>query len=314
MLRDQATAGVIVAASILTSRALAPIEQITADWRSFVAARQAWGRLAPQLSAAAAEGPSVALPPPTRQLTVERLSVGPPSAGRVSLVDVAFTLNAGDALGVIGPSASGKSTLARALVGVWPIVRGSVRLDGATLDQWDDVQLGRHLGYVPQHPELFFGTIGENIARFELGADPQDVIRAAESARVHDLILRLQDGYETRVGPGGAGLSAGQVQRIALARAFFRQPFMIVLDEPNSNLDADGELALSDAILDARQAGSIVVLIAHRPSSLAVVNKVLVLGQGQMKAFGDRDSVLSKITRNEAPGGTPGPPKTGGAQ
>jgi ATP-binding cassette subfamily C protein len=213
------------------------------------------------------------------------------------LQDVSFALKSGDGLGVIGPSAAGKTSLARLIVGVWRPVRGKVRLDGAALDQWASADLGVHLGYLPQDAQLFDGTIAENISRFEANPDADAIISAARAAGVHDLVVRLPEGYDTRVGEAGATLSAGQRQRVALARALYRDPFLVVLDEPNSNLDSDGEAALTAALLAVRARGGIVVVIAHRPSALAAVGQVLVLSQGRQQALGPRDDVLRQVLR-----------------
>ena len=211
--------------------------------------------------------------------------------------DAAFELKAGSGLGVIGPSASGKSSLARMIVGVWPTWRGKVRLDGAAIEQWLPEDLGRHIGYLPQDVELFAGTVAQNIARFEPEPKPETVIEAARAANVHEMILQLPDGYETQVGEAGAALSGGQRQRLALARALYGDPFLVVLDEPNSNLDNEGEQALTAAIMGIRARGGIVVVIAHRPSALAGVDQVLVMDEGRMQSFGPKDEVLSKVLR-----------------
>jgi ABC-type protease/lipase transport system fused ATPase/permease subunit len=211
--------------------------------------------------------------------------------------NLSFELRAGSALGVIGPSASGKSSLARALVGVWSPQRGSVRLDGAALGQWSEEALGRHVGYLPQDVELFAGTIARNISRFDEEPDSEAVIRAARQAGVHDLIVRLPDGYDTLIGEGGMSLSGGQRQRIALARALYGDPFLVVLDEPNSSLDVDGEQALTQAILNVRERGGVAVVMAHRPSALATVDQALALANGEARAFGSRDEVLRKVLR-----------------
>jgi len=298
VIKQQATGGVIIAASILTARALAPVELAIGSWKGFVAARQSWARLEALLAALPREAPRTPLPTPSQSLTVETLSVGPPGVAKVIVSDIAFGLAAGDALGVIGPSAGGKSTLGRALVGVWRPLRGAVRLDGAVLDQWDAEAIGARIGYVPQDAELIEGTVAQNIGRFDPSADAAAIIAAATLAGVHDLILRLPWGYETPVGQNGAELSAGQRQRIALARALYGDPFLVVLDEPNSNLDAEGEQALTAAILGLRARGAIVVVIAHRPSALAAVNLVLFIADGRMQAFGPRDEVLAKVTRS----------------
>ena len=242
----------------------------------------------------------MSLPDPMRNLRVTSITLVPPGMGAAALHEVSFTLAAGSALGVIGPSGSGKTSLARALVGVWRPVRGAIRLDGATLDQWSQDVLGRFIGYLPQEVELFDGTVAENIARFEPEADPTKLIAAATAAGVHDVILRLPQGYKTQVGEGGAALSGGQRQRIALARALYGDPFLVVLDEPNSNLDALGEEALTHAIRAVRARGGIAVVIAHRPSAVAAVDHILVLNEGRVQAFGARDRILQQL-RQPAP-------------
>lgn len=303
-LAGEASGGIVFASSILAARALAPIDQAIGHWASFTAARQAWGRLARLFNAVPDEDVRpTQLPEPTRELRVEQIALAPPGAKTATVAGVGFSLQAGDALGIIGPSAAGKTTLVRALVGLWAPKAGAVRLDGASLDQWEADALGDHLGYLPQLVELFDGTVAQNIARFEPMPNSQDVIKAARAGGVHDMILALPDGYDTVLGPGGMQLSAGQCQRIGLARALYRDPFLIVLDEPNSNLDGEGETALDRAVADARERGAIVALVAHRPSALRRVNKVLVLQNGRMTAFGDRDDVLAKISAS--PGATP---------
>ena len=268
-----------------------------AHWKSFVAARQGWGRLRNLFAAFPERDEVMRLRPPGSSLSVDQLAVTPPGDRRVVVKNVSFELRAGEALGVIGPSASGKSSLARALVGVWPPARGDVRLDGATLDQWSPEALGCHVGYLPQDNLLFDGTIGQNIARFLPDADANAIIHAAEQAGVHDMIVRLPQGYETRVGEAGLSLSGGQRQRIALARALYGDPFLVVLDEPNSNLDAEGDEALGRAIAHVRARGGIAVVIAHRPSALAAVDKILVLSNGEATAFGPRDEVFQRLLR-----------------
>ncbi len=297
VIQQQATAGIIIASSILTSRALAPVELAIANWKGFVGARQSWSRLKALLAAFGDEGERLSLPAPTRTFSVESVTSAPPGTQRIVVSDVALRLEAGQGLGVIGPSASGKSSLARVLVGVWPILRGTVRLDGAALDQWSSDALGRHIGYLPQDVELFAGTVAENIARFDPEATAESVIAAGRAAGVHDLILRLPNGYETPIGDGGTLLSAGQRQRVALARALYGDPFLVVLDEPNSNLDGEGEAALTDAIIGVRQRGGIVVVIAHRPSALAGVDLVLVMAEGRVQAFGPRDEIMQRLLR-----------------
>jgi PrtD family type I secretion system ABC transporter len=289
---QEASAGVIIAATIITSRALAPIELAIANWRAFVAARQGWRRLSDALASTPAELPRVPLPAPRQSLRVTALSVMPPGSDAVALHEVGFTLNAGMALGIIGPSGSGKSSLARALAGIWKPARGVIRLDGATPDQWSPDALGRSIGYLPQEVELFAGTVAENITRFANDADPACLIAAAKIAGVHEMILRLPNGYETQVGDAGALLSGGQRQRVALARALYGDPFLVILDEPNSNLDARGEQALTGAINAVRGRGGIAIVIAHRPSAVRAVDHVLILNEGRMQAFGARDKIL----------------------
>lgn len=295
VINQQASAGVIIASSILTSRALAPVELAIAHWKNFAAARQSWARLKDVIEKLTSANLPMSLPRPTSSLSVEAVSVAPPGVPRLVVQNASFRLEAGQGLGIIGPSASGKSTLARSLVGVWQVVRGKIRIDGAALDQWDPESLGAHIGYVPQDVELFDGTIAENIARFATQPNPDDVIDAARQAAIHDMILRLPDGYETRIGEGGSSLSAGQRQRVALARALYGSPFLVVLDEPNSNLDAEGDQALTRAIAAVRTRGGIVVVVAHRAAALSAVDMVLVMAEGLVQNFGPKDEVLSKV-------------------
>ncbi|WP_248447525.1 type I secretion system permease/ATPase [Sinorhizobium meliloti] len=297
VIRGEASPGIIIAGSILTARALAPVELAIGNWRGLVAARQSWQRLKELLKALPEADAPLQLPDPRERLTVEGLASGPPAAQRLIVSDVNFTVRAGGAVGVIGPSASGKSSLARAILGIWPAYRGSVRLDGAALDQWDSDALGKHVGYLPQDVELFAGTIAQNICRFAEDATSEAIVAAAKAARVNDLILRLPNGYDTEIGDGGMTLSAGQRQRVALARALYGDPFLVVLDEPNSNLDAEGEQALSEAIMSVRSRGGIVIVVAHRPSALASVDLVLMMNEGRMQAFGAKEQVLGQVLR-----------------
>jgi len=297
VIHQEASGGIIIAASILASRALAPVELVIGQWKIFVAARQSWHRLKVILALFPPQSAPMDLPAPEKAVAVEGLSVIPPGARAAAVQDASFTLTSGDGLGIIGPAASGKSSLARALVGIWAPARGQVRIDGAALAQWDPHVLGRHIGYLPQEIELFSGSVAQNIARFDPEADPEDVVGAAQAAGVHDLILRLPDGYATEVGENGNALSAGQRQRIALARALFGNPFLIVLDEPNSNLDAEGDAALTQAILSSRAGGAIVVVIAHRPSALEGVDQVLIMAGGRIQAHGAKDQVLRSVLR-----------------
>jgi ATP-binding cassette, subfamily C, bacterial PrsD len=293
----EASAGVIIAGSIIAARALAPVEQTIAHWRGFANARQSWARLRKLLAAMPENEPTVALPRPRARLSVEGISLVPPGARRAVVENVSFSLDSGTVLGVIGPSASGKSSLARALVGVWRPAQGSVRLDGAAFEQWSAETRGGFVGYLPQDIELFDGTIGENIARFDPDAEDGAIIAAAERAGVHELIVRLPQGYETRIGEGGMSLSGGQRQRIALARALYGEPFLVVLDEPNSNLDTEGEQALAKAIAGVKERGGIVVVIAHRSSLLTGVDMILVMTEGRAKAFGTKEEIMRPAAR-----------------
>jgi ATP-binding cassette subfamily C protein PrsD len=298
---QEATAGIIIAGSILSARALAPVDLAIANWRGFVVARQSWARLSKLLAALPAQTDPMALARPANSVVVENASVAPPGIQKIVVQDVSFALKSGNGLGIVGPSASGKSSLARMLVGVWPLVRGKVCLDGAALGQWGLEAVGRHIGYLPQDVELIAGTVAENIARFDPAAAANDIIAAARAAGVHELIVNLSAGYETEIGEQGAALSAGQQQRIALARALYGNPFLVVLDEPNSNLDSEGENALTQAILGVRARGGIVVVVAHRPTALAAVDQLLVMAQGRAQAFGPKDEILSKMMRRDAP-------------
>lgn len=289
------TPGAMIAASIIVGRALAPIDQAIGQWRGFLQARQSHTRLGQLLEAAPAEDARIALPVPKGRLSVRQLGVAAPGSTEIILREASFALEPGQALGVVGPSAAGKSTLARALVGVWPAMRGAVCLDGASLEHWDPAALGRHVGYLPQDVELFDGMVKENIARFQPDADDHDIITAARRAGVHELVLGLPDGYETAIGDDGAALSGGQRQRIALARALYGDPALVVLDEPNANLDAEGDAALTAAILDLKRRGRTVVVIAHRPSAITAVDLLLMLKQGHQVAFGPKDQVLPEI-------------------
>jgi ATP-binding cassette subfamily C protein len=292
---QQASAGVIIAGAIISARALAPVDLAIANWKGFVTARQAWQRLTKLLQLLPPQSAPMALERPTQTLTVENASVAPPGEQKVVVHEVALTLQSGNGLGIIGPTASGKSSLARMLVGVWPPVRGAVRLDGAALDQWAPEALGENIGYLPQDVELFSGTVATNIARFEDEPSSEAVIAAAKAAGVHDLIINLADGYDTQIGEQGSMLSAGQAQRIALARALYKDPFLVVLDEPNSNLDAEGDEALTQAILGVRKRGGIVVVVAHRPSAIAGVDLLLVMNKGRAQHFGPKEEVLAKV-------------------
>ena len=301
VINQESTAGIVIASSILTSRALAPVELAIANWKGFVAARQGAQRIHQLLVLMPAEQEPMRLPQPKSTLSVERVAVLPPGNEKLVVNDVSFELKSGQALGIIGPSGSGKSSLARALVGAWQPARGSVRLDHAELDQWPPEVLGQHVGYLPQDVQLFDGTVASNIARLDPNADAEAIVAAAQAANAHEFILSLPAGYGTRIGELGMSISAGQRQRIGLARALFGNPFLVVLDEPSSNLDAAGEGALTQAILNVRTRGGILIVIAHRPSALAGVDHVLMMCDGKLQSFGPKDEVLSKVLRQAAP-------------
>jgi PrtD family type I secretion system ABC transporter len=305
VIHQEATAGIIIAGSILSARALAPVDLAIAHWKSFVAARQSWHRLNRLLEQMPLRATPTQLQTPTSRLSVEAVSMVAPGDQRPIIHDVTFVLTAGQGLGVIGPSGSGKSSLIRALVGVWTPARGKVRLDGAALDQWSSDALGRHIGYLPQDVELFTGTVAQNISRFDPEARSDDIIAAAKEAGVHEMIIKMRDGYNTEVGEQGSALSAGQAQRVALARALYGDPFLIVLDEPNSNLDTEGDEALTRAVRAARERGAIVVVVAHRPIGIEGVDQVLVLKDGRMQAFGPKEQVLAQVLQPRVAAPTP---------
>jgi ATP-binding cassette subfamily C protein len=301
VIEGQASSGVMIAASIMGSRALAPVELAISVWRPFLGARQAWQRLRNALSSTGDEQAAIAPEPAQRKLTVDQIYVAAPGGTKAILQNASFQLEAGQAVGIIGPSAAGKSTMARALVGIWPAARGEIRLDGATLDQWPAESRGSMIGYLPQDVELFDGTVAENIARFDPQMDGPAVIAAAKAAGAYDMVLDLPKGFEMRIGEAGATLSGGQRQRVALARALYKDPFMVVLDEPNASLDAEGDAALTQAIKGVRERGGIAIIIAHRPAALAGVDLVLTLANGQVQAFGPKDEVLRKALVPQSP-------------
>jgi ATP-binding cassette subfamily C protein len=301
VINQESTGGIIIAGSILTARALAPVELAIANWKGFMGARQSGQRLDQLLKLLPKEEEPLALPAPVEMFTVDQLHVTAPGSEKLILNDISFKMRRGEGLGIIGPSGSGKSSLVRALVGVWPRLRGKISIDNASLEQWSSEALGRHVGYLPQDVELFDGSIATNIARFDPRATPAAVLEAARAAGAHDLILSFPDGYGTKVGEGGMALSAGQRQRIGLARAFYGNPFLVVLDEPTSNLDSDGEEALTEAILSVRRRGGIIIVVAHRPKALDGVDHVLVLAEGRVQSFGPKDDVLKKVLRTPSP-------------
>ena len=297
VIQGDLTGGLMIAASVITSRALAPVDQIVGQWRGFIAARLAYDRIRKILPKDNDGARETRLPLPGQKLSANQLAIGPRGA-KVALVNgISFELVAGDALGIIGASGSGKSSLVRGLVGAWPTLSGALRLDGALLAHYDPSQIGGIVGYLPQQVDLFEGTVAENIARFRHDMTAEAVIAAARSADVHDMINGLPNGYDTPIGEQGDLLSAGQRQRIGLARALYGDPFLIVLDEPNSNLDAEGDAAVSKAIASARARGGIVVVVAHRPSAIASVDQLLLLQKGRQVSFGPKKDVLDHIAK-----------------
>lgn len=294
VLEGRMTGGMMIAVSLLTSRALAPAEGLVGNWASLAAARSAYQRLREMLQAFPPRPPSMSLPAPSGQIAFENVVTAAPGGRAAILKQISFQIQAGDAVAVIGASGAGKSTLARLLVGIWPALSGTVRLDGADLFRWNKQELGPFIGYLPQDIELFDGTVAENIGRFG-DIDPQQVVVAAQRVGFHEQILRLPQGYDTPVGAAGAALSGGQRQRIALARALYGDPVLVVLDEPNSNLDDAGEKALTDAIKDLSSRGRTSVIITHRPSALGAANKLLVLREGTVAAYGPREEVLAAL-------------------
>lgn len=293
-IHDEITIGGMVAVGILAARGLAPLEMLIGSWKGLVSARAAIARIEAALQRFPRAESSMSLPAPEGRLSLDRVCFAPPGSDRQTIKSISFDLAPGSWLGLIGPSASGKSTLAKLICGVWQARSGSVRLDGADVFTWNRAEFGRHCGYLPQDVELFAGTIRDNIARFG-SAEDAEVIAAAQMAGCHQLILQLPEGYDTRIGAGGATLSGGQRQRIGLARALFRLPRLIVLDEPNASLDNEGEQALMQAIARARAAGSTIVMVSHRPSALAAVDYLAVLVDGQLQHFGPRDEVLAQV-------------------
>jgi ATP-binding cassette, subfamily C, type I secretion system permease/ATPase len=293
-IEQESTPGAMIAASIIMGRALAPVELAVANWKGFVSARSAYDRIKTLLGILPQEAEKMPLPAPEGHLTVENVVAIPPGSKEPVLRGVSFAMRPGEVLGILGPSAAGKSSLARVLVGVWQTSIGKVRVDGAELNHWDPEKLGKHIGYLPQDVELFSGSIAENIARFG-NQDEEKIITAARMAGVHDMVQAMPAGYNTQIGEGGFALSGGQRQRVGLARALYGRPAYIILDEPNASLDADGEAALLSAIQQLRQDGSTVVLITHKTNILAIVDKILVLSHGQVAGLGSRDEMLAKL-------------------
>ena len=292
-IQGQMSAGAIIAVSVAASRALAPIDMAIGNWKGVVGARQAFKRLRDTMVALSGLSQPLELPAPSRTFKIDKITVAAPASGRVLLTEVGFELKAGQALGVIGPSGGGKTTLVRAMTGIWPAMRGSIRLDDADLTQWDEDKLGQYVGYLPQDVALLDGTIVENITRLAPQRDARAIVAATKAAGVHEMIVRLPDGYDTQLGPMGTALSAGQRQRIGLARALYGDPFVVIMDEPNAFLDAEGEQALNMAIRHIRARGGIAVIVAHRPSILAEVDMVAVIQNGRMTAFGPKEEIVA---------------------
>lgn len=291
-IKGELSAGAIIAASVSSARALAPVDQAIANWKPFVAARQSFARLRETVVALSKAVEPMKLPAPHSYLKVDKITVAAPGSGQILLSEVSFDVGAGKAVGIIGPSGGGKTTLVRALTGIWPSLRGAVRLDGAELEQWPEEDLGRAIGYLPQEVSLLDATVEENISRLADYDDPSGIVAAANAAGIHDMIVRLPAGYRTPLGPQGMAISAGQRQRIGLARALYGDPFLVVMDEPNSNLDSEGEMALTKAIEQLKARGAIVIIVAHRPSALAAVDYVGVIQAGKLTAFGPKEQII----------------------
>ncbi|KGM87457.1 type I secretion system ABC transporter, PrtD family [Roseovarius mucosus DSM 17069] len=292
-IQGELSAGAIIAATIASARAMAPIDLAIGNAKNMESARTSWRRLRNTVDVLENQPKPMWLPGPKYNLKVEGMTVAAPATGRVLLSDITFEAAAGQAVGIIGPSGGGKTTLARALTGIWPPLRGSVRLDSAELTQWSDDDLGAHIGYMPQDVALLDATVEENIARLAEAPDPEAIVAAARAANVHEMLVRLPDGYRTYLGPMGTSISGGQRQRLGLARALYQSPFLVVLDEPNAHLDPEGEAALTVAIEGVKKRGGIVVLIAHRPSALQACDLIGVIQAGKLTAFGPRDQILN---------------------
>jgi ATP-binding cassette subfamily C protein EexD len=294
-LNGEISPGLMIAGSLLLGRALAPIDMMVGNWKGFVEVKSQFNRLRTTLDAFPAENDRMSLPVPTGSLSVDQIIVTPPGSQVASVKGVGFQLAAGDALGIIGPSAAGKTSLARAILGVWPLRAGTVRLDGAEISQWDRDELGPYLGYLPQDIELFDGSIADNICRFSQ-QDSEKIIEASKTAGIHEMILRLPEGYDTVLNSNAGALSAGQRQRVGLARAIYGQPKLIILDEPNSNLDDQGERDLLTALRRIKESGRTIIVITHRTSILSMVDKLLLMKDGSVVNFGERDEVLKAVS------------------
>ncbi len=293
-IQDQISPGTMIAASIIMGRALAPVEMAVGQWKNFISVRNAYNRINDLVDGHPEDPEVMDLPAPTGDVSLQNVYVTAPEQSTPILNNISISFKPGTITGIIGPSGCGKSSLARALVGVWPTARGAVRYDGADIRNWSSEKLGPHIGYMPQDVELFYGTVAQNICRFQ-DVEAEEIVAAATQAGVHELILQLPQGYDTNIGAGGQALSGGQRQRIALARALYKRPQMIVLDEPNSNLDAAGEKALTEAILGAKKLGATVVVVSHRPSLLSSTDIIAVMNKGTVMKLGPRDSILSEL-------------------
>ncbi len=311
VLEGMMTAGAMIAGSILLGRALAPIETIVSQWAILQRGREGWRNLSVLLGEVPEEQRRTSLPRPKGRLELEQVTVVPPGEGQATLRMVSFRVEPGQAVGVIGTSGSGKSTLARAITGTWRVAAGKIRLDGAALDQYDPDVLGKYVGYLPQRVTLFDGTIKDNIARLSPNPDDAEVVRAAQAAAAHDMILRLPDGYDTRVSANGGRLSGGQIQRIGLARALYGDPVVVVLDEPNSNLDNDGSIALNEAIKQLKARGAAILIMAHRPAAIQECDLLLMIENGTRRAFGPKDEVLREMVTNHRQIAAPNAPAGG---
>jgi len=303
---NEVNSGMMIAGSIMLGRALAPLDLMVNTWKQFSGARTSYTRLNALLNDFPKDKEYMELPAPSGKVTLEQVVVVPPNGKEPSIRGISLQIEKGDVVGIIGPSAAGKSSLARVILGLWPLHNGKARLDGADISQWDKVALGQYIGYLPQDIELFEGTVSENIARFG-EVDAQKVVEAAQKAGVHEMILKLPDGYDTKIGIGGSALSGGQRQRIGLVRAIYNSPVLVVLDEPNSNLDDQGELGLIQAINHLKQSGTTVILITHRPNILQVTNKLLIMKNGLLEMYGNTNEVLAKLKQNSAPKAQPQP-------